>query len=333
MKNATIMKTENLVKWFPLKKGLIESIFSKQENVHAVDNVDLEIKKGEIFGLVGESGCGKTTLGRLLLKLIEPTSGKIYFNEKDIVHLKNKKEQLEFRKKVQVIMQDPYESLSPRRSVRNLITEPLVYHKIGNSKEERNEAVTKVLEDVELPTTKDFLNCRPRDLSGGQRQRVAIARRLILQPEFMVADEPVSMLDASIKSSILNMMTELKEKYDTTYLLITHDVSIAWHMCDRLAAMYLGNIIEQGEIENVINEPLHPYTQALISAVPTTDPSTKCFALIDEKIKGEIQTPINPPSGCRFHPRCPKAMKKCSEQIPTFVDTGNNHKVACLLYD
>lgn len=333
MKNELVMHTESLVKWFSLKKSFLENLFAKDIYIHAVDNVNLQIKKGEIFGLVGESGCGKTTIGRLLLRLTTPTSGTVYFKGQDISQMKQRSELLEFRKKVQVIMQDPYESLSPRISVRDLVAEPLVFHGIGHHKKEQTELVIKALEDVELPTTKEFLNKRPRDLSGGQRQRVAIARRLILQPECLIADEPVSMLDASIKSSILNLMADLKEKYRTTYLLITHDVSIAWYMCDNLATMYLGTIIEQGEIARVIKEPLHPYTQALISAVPTTDPSTKCFASIDEKIKGEIPTPINPPSGCRFHPRCPKAMKKCSEQIPQFADIGNNHKVACFLYE
>lgn len=325
----TLIRVENLKKWFPVRLGLLTSLFTRKSlYVKAVDDISFKINVGEIFGLAGESGSGKTTTGRLLLKLIEPTDGKIFYREKDITRM-SQREFKPLRRKFQIIFQDPYESLNPRMTIESILSEPLIIQG-ERSKDIIDEKIYKALEDVRLVPPEEFIFRYPHELSGGQRQRVAIARALILNPEFMVADEPVSMLDVSIRAEILNLMLELRRKYNMAILYITHDLSIVKHMCERLAIMYLGKIMEMGEAQEIINKPLHPYTQALVEAVPVPDPTSKRVEVV---IKGEIPSPINPPPGCRFSTRCPNIKGEiCRQKIPPIVEVENGHYVACHLY-
>jgi oligopeptide/dipeptide ABC transporter ATP-binding protein len=323
----TVVKVEDLKKWFPVTTGFFTTIFSrKQLFLRAVDEVSFEIRRGEVFGLAGESGSGKTTTGRLILKLIEPSGGKIYFEGKDIT-ASSEKELKRIRRKMQIIFQDPYESLNPRMTIRNIVAEPLDVQGLHNESEDR---VRKVLEDVELIPAEEFLHRFPHELSGGQRQRVAVARALVLDPRFIVADEPVSMLDVSIRAEVLNLMLDLVKKFDLSLLYITHDLALARHMCDRIAVMYLGKIMEIASAEKVVYEPLHPYTKALILAVPVPDPTSDRSQLV---IKGEIPSPVNPPAGCRFHTRCPVMIGEiCRTKEPPLVEVGDDHYVACHLH-
>ena len=323
----TVVKVEELKKWFPVTTGFFSTILSrKQLFVRAVDEVSFEIRRGEIFGLAGESGSGKTTTGRLILKLIEPSGGKIYFEGKDITTF-SAKELKRIRRKMQIIFQDPYESLNPRMTISNTVAEPLNVQGLGSEAENR---VRKVLEDVELIPAEEFLYRFPHELSGGQRQRVAVARALVLDPEFMVADEPVSMLDVSIRAEVLNLMLNLVKEFDLSLLYITHDLALARHMCDRIAIMYLGKIMEIASTEKIVYEPLHPYTKALILAVPVPDPTSDRSELV---IKGEIPSPVNPPPGCRFHTRCPVMIGEiCRTKEPPLIEVGDEHYVACHLH-
>jgi len=327
---STIVKAENLKKYFPIKLGFFRTLLSKSElYVRAVDGVSFEIIKGEIFGLAGESGSGKTTTGRLLLRLIEPTEGTIYFQGKDITHLKESQMRL-LRRKMQIVFQDPYESLNPRMTVSDIVSEPLRVLEATQSDTETEERVKSTLEDVELTPPEEFMFRYPHEVSGGQRQRVAVARAFVLTPDFIVADEPVSMLDVSIRAEILDLMYRLVEKNKTAFLYITHDLALARHMCDRLGIMYLGKLMELGTTEQVVYEPLHPYTKALIDAVPVPDPTAKRVEVV---IKGEIPSPVNPPPGCRFHTRCPKYIGDiCRTKEPPLIDVGKNHLVACHLH-
>jgi len=327
--NAPIIKVVNLKKWFKVRTSFFSSIFfKKQLFLRAVDGISFEIWKGQVFGLVGESGCGKTTTGKLLIRLIDPTDGKIYFAGKDITNL-SQKELKPLRRKMQIIFQDPYASLDPRKTISDIVSEPLRIHDLGNRRE-IEEKVKMTLEDVKLTPVEDFLDRFPHELSGGQRQRVALARALILDPEFIVADEPVSMLDVSIRGEVLKLMLESIRKRGLSLLYITHDLALARCICNRIAVMYLGKIVEEASTHEIVHHPLHPYTKALISAVPVPDPTSQRSELV---IRGQIPSPISPPSGCRFHPRCPEVIGEiCRTKEPPLVKLGNNHIVACHKY-
>jgi peptide/nickel transport system ATP-binding protein len=326
-----LMKVENLEKYFPVSLGFFRSLASKKEvNVKAVDHISFDIKRKEIFGLAGESGSGKTTTGRLILRLIAPTGGKVYFEGKDIFETAQRDSKA-LRRRMQMIFQDPYESLNPRFTVYDIISEPLRIHKVLNDEKEIEERVLERLEEVKITPPEQFLFRYPHELSGGQRQRVALARSLILDPDFVVADEPVSMLDVSIRAEVLNLMFDLIQKHNVSFLYITHDLALARHICDRIGIMYLGKIMEMSNAEKIVYEPLHPYTRALITAVPVPDPAAKRSEAV---IKGEIPSPINPPSGCRFHTRCPSYIGDiCRTKEPELLDVGGEHYVACHLYN
>ncbi len=326
-----LMKVENLKKYFPVSLGFFRSLASKKEvNVKAVDDISFDIRRKEIFGLAGESGSGKTTTGRLILRLIQSTGGKVYFEGKNIFETEQRDSKA-LRRRMQMIFQDPYESLNPRFTVYDIISEPLKIHKVLNDEKEIEERVLERLEEVKITPPEQFLFRYPHELSGGQRQRVAVARSLILDPDFIVADEPVSMLDVSIRAEVLNLMFDLIQKHNVSFLYITHDLALARHICDRIGIMYLGKIMEMSDAEKIVYEPLHPYTRALITAVPVPDPAAKRSEAV---IKGEIPSPINPPSGCRFHTRCPSYIGDiCRTKEPELLDVGGEHNVACHLYN
>lgn len=320
------LKVAGLRKWFPVRKGFGQSIFSREQlYVKAVDDVSFDIKKGEVFGLAGESGCGKTTAGKTILRLIEPDEGKIEFEGTDLVRL-DKQDLKKARRRMQIIYQDPYESVNPRMNVFDIVSEGITIHKLADTLPEKEQMVAKALEEVEMVPPEEFMVRYPHELSGGQRQRVAIARALVLEPDFIVADEPVSMLDVSIRAEVLNLMLKLKDEFNMSYLFITHDLAVARHTCHRAAIMYLGKIVETGRIEELVRNPAHPYTEALMAAVPEPDPTAERTRLL---ISGEVPTPVNPPSGCRFHPRCPMVEDRCSKSEPKWAEVSNGHFVAC----
>lgn len=330
MSHATmheILRVENLKVYFPLKRTIEDIVARRQRFLKAVDNVSFNIPEGAIMALVGESGSGKTTIARTVVGLVEPTDGHVYFRGRDIFSLKGEEFKV-YRRKVQMIFQDPAVSLNPRMKIGDQIKYPLDVNKIG-TKEERVEKTMKVLKDVGLSPPEDFYNRYPHQLSGGQKQRVAIARSLVLEPELLIADEPISNIDVSARAQILNLLQQLRDRLHLSILYITHDLSSAWAISDQVAVMYLGKIVEMAPTSEIFSNPLHPYTQALISAVP----SLNGFPLARKtKLRGEIPSPVNPPSGCRLHPRCPFAMPVCREKEPEIITLGRDHIVACHLY-
>lgn len=318
-----LVQVRDLVKYFPVKGGILQRVVAW---VQAVDHVTFTIRRGETVGLVGESGCGKTTVGRCILRLIEPTGGSIFFEGVDIMTLRGK-ELKEMRRNMQIIFQDPYSSLDPRMPIGESIAEGLHIHNIGTPKE-RFEIVIEMLRKVGL---EDYHARRyPHEFSGGQRQRIGIARALALKPKFIVADEPVSALDVSIQSQVLNILKELQREFGLTYLFIAHNLSVVEHISDRVAVMYLGKLAEFADRRELFRNPLHPYTQALMSAIPIPDPKLKRERII---LQGDVPSPLNPPQGCRFHPRCPVAMEYCSVAEPPFREVSPDHWVACWLVE
>ncbi len=320
-----LIEVKNLVKYFPVySRGVL---LKKQVGlVHAVDNVSFNIKRKETFGLVGESGCGKTTVARLILNLIKPTSGEVFFEEENIFEKfqsANKDEKLKLRRKMQLIFQNPYGSLDPRMTVFDIISEPFVIHKHVP----KNQWKNRVYELLKLVGLEEYHAERyPHEFSGGQRQRICMARALAVEPEFLIADEPVSSLDVSIRAQILNLLGELQERIGLAYLYISHDLSSVRQISHRVAVMYLGEIVELADTDKLFKSPLHPYTDALIQAVPIPDPKARTMKIV---LPGEVPSPINPPSGCRFHPRCPRAQKICSKKEPVFEELKSNHFAAC----
>lgn len=318
-----LLKVEDLKKYFPIKAGVMKKTAGY---VKAVDGVSFEIYKGETFGLVGESGCGKSTTGRTILRLLEPTEGKIIFENEDITNY-SKKELRKLRTDMQIIFQDPYSSLNPRMTVAEIIGEALRAHGISKGKE-LEDKIVKVVEKCGLSAY--HIKRYPHEFSGGQRQRIGIARALILNPKFIVCDESVSALDVSIQSQIINMLKDLQEDMNLTYLFISHDLSVVKYISDRIGVMYLGQIVEQADKNELFDNPLHPYTKALLSSIPVSNPSQKKERFI---LQGDIPSPANPPKGCRFHTRCPNAMDICRNQVPKYKDIGNSHFVKCHLME
>ncbi|MBP1912403.1 ABC transporter ATP-binding protein [Thermococcus stetteri] len=320
-----LLRVENLKKYFPIKRSIIEALRKEPVRyVRAVDGVSFEIERGEVLALIGESGCGKTTTGRAVLRLIEPTDGRVIFDGTDIMKL-SKEELRPFRRRMQIIFQDPYASLSPRMKIGDAIAHPLLVHGLAD-KEEAREIALKMLKRVGLTPEDEFYDRYPHHLSGGQRQRVVIARAMILKPEFVVADEAVSMIDVSMRASILDLLESFRREYNLSQLFITHDIAVGKLIADRIAVMYLGKIVEIGPTEEVLRNPAHPYTRALIDAVPSIERRKRKKKF---KITGEVPNAANPPSGCRFHPRCPFADEKCRNEEPKLVEVSHNHFAAC----
>lgn len=320
MQNEIMLEAKNIKKHFPIRKGLL---LRQVGSVKAVDDISLSVRKGETLGLVGESGCGKSTLGRTLIRLYEPTSGEIQFAGEDFLK-KSGKELRHLRKDIQMIFQDPYASLDPRMTVGQIIMQPFEIHGLL-SQDEREAKAKELLELVGLRSA--HINRYPHEFSGGQRQRICIARAIALNPKMIICDEPVSALDVSVQAQVLNLLKDLQEKFGLTYVFISHDLSVIEHVCDRIAVMYLGKIVEIGTRDELFKNPQHPYTQALISAIPRVGEGKK---RMKKSLAGEVPSPINPPSGCAFHPRCPHKMDICSQQIPQ-LEGSETHKKACFL--
>lgn len=317
-----LLKIEEMKVYFPIKSGVFQT---KVNYVKAVDGISFSIKQGESFGIVGESGCGKSTASRAVLQLIKPTSGRVYFKNQDLTSL-SKKQLRNTRKNIQMIFQDPYDSLNPRLTVEEILAEPLKAHKIG-SKEERRKKIIEIMNVCGL--NPEYIHRYAHEFSGGQRQRIGIARALIMKPDLVVADEPVSALDVSIQSQILNLMMDLQETFNLTYLFISHDLSVVRHFCDRIGVMYLGRMAEVAETDSLFENPLHPYTKSLLSAIPISNPRQKRERVL---LQGDVPSPVDPPKGCAFASRCPEAMDICKSDKPEMIEVEKNHYVACHLY-
>jgi len=329
MNNDALLEVKNLRKLYPISRGILGYLRRHPKQwVHAVDGISFSLKQGEILALVGESGSGKTTTGLCTLGLIEPSEGQILLQGEDVVELTNSRRRKELRRKAQIIFQDPYESLNPRQTVFQAVSEPLGVHHLASNKEEKIEQVTIALDEAGLKPPSAFLGRYPQELSGGQRQRVVIASALVLNPAYLVADEPVSMLDVSIRAEILNLLRQLRDIHNITMVYITHDLASAAYIADRVAVMYLGTIVEIGPTHVVLSDPLHPYTKALMSVIPVPKAKRSRKRMV---LKGETPNPIDLPTGCRFHPRCPEAISRCSAVEPQLDDLGPDHRVACLL--
>ncbi|GAB4449138.1 MAG: dipeptide ABC transporter ATP-binding protein [Anaerolineales bacterium] len=322
-KGETLVEVKNLVKYFPVRKGLLQRVVN---HVKAVDDVSFFVRKGETLGLVGESGCGKTTVGRTMLRLVEPTAGSVLVNGRDVFRMQGD-ELKAARRDMQIIFQDPYASLDPRVPIGESVMEGLHIHQIGTPR----ERVTIMLETLKKVGLEEYHARRyPHEFSGGQRQRIGIARALALRPSFIICDEPVSALDVSIQSQVLNILKDLQQEFGLTYLFIAHNLSVVEHISDRVAVMYLGKMVELTTRDELFRNPLHPYTQALMSAIPIPNPRLKRQRVI---LKGDVPSPLNPPKGCRFHPRCPLAMERCSQEEPVFREVSPDHWVACWLVE
>lgn len=318
--NNDLIVVKNLKKYFPIKGGFLKRTVG---HVRAVEDISFTIKKGETLGIVGESGCGKSTTGRTLLKLLEKTDGEVYYKGREIFSLP-KNELIKLRTEMQIVFQDPYSSLNPRLTVAQIVGEALVEHGLAKKGKEANDRVSEIIEKCGLAPY--HIRRYPHEFSGGQRQRIGIARALALNPEFIVCDEPVSALDVSIQSQVINLLMDLQEDMGLTYLFISHDLSVVKHISDRIGVMYLGSMVELAPKDELYSKPLHPYTQALLSAIPIPDPSIRRKRII---LKGDIPSPSNPPSGCRFHTRCPYAVERCREEVPAFREVAPEHFVAC----
>lgn len=324
MNELPILEVEQLRKWFPAGTT---SLFSPSTRfVHAVDGVSFTLNKGEVLALVGESGCGKSTLALTLIALEQPDSGRITFNGQNVTHLTGPALK-QMRRQIQMVFQDPYESLNPLMTIGELVAEPLLIHGLFPNKKERQERIRQALEDAGLKPAQTYLHRRPHELSGGQRQRVVIAAALVLQPQLLLADEPISMLDVSIRAEILNLLADLRRQKNISILFITHDLGTVGYFADRIAVMYLGRIVEMGPTTELLQKPQHPYTKALLSVVPVPDPRLRRERLI---LQGETPNPIDVPAGCRFHPRCPLAIPQCSQTDPPIVQITPAHQAACL---
>lgn len=318
--NNVLLEIKDIVKWFPIKKWF----FEKKAWIKAVDGVDFEVRKGETLGIAGESGCGKSTLLRTVLRLIEPTSGSIVYDGTDITKM-SKKKLRKIRRNMQIVFQDPFSSLDGRMKVGKIIEEPLLINKLYPDKKERMDRVAELMQQVGLDPS--YVGRYPHEFSGGQRQRIVIARALATNPQLLVCDEAVSALDVSVRAQVLNLLQDLQEKLNLTYLFISHDLSVIEHICDRVVIMYLGKVVEVGSKEEIFNNPQHPYTKALLSSVPKIGKKDRTDRII---IQGDVPSPANPPDGCRFHTRCPHATEQC-KTVPQMVDLGNDHCVACHL--
>ncbi len=320
MSDKVLLEVKNLCKRFPIKGGLLGREVGA---VNAVNSISFKINKGETLGLVGESGCGKTTLGRSILRLIEPTSGEIIFDGKDITKF-NPAEMRAIRRRMQIIFQDPYASLNPRMTVGDILAEPMEIHELHTSKPDRQKRLLQLLDQVQLP--KDALNKYPHEFSGGQRQRVCIARALAVEPEFIVCDEPVSALDVSVQAQVVNLLMDLQKDLGLTYLFIAHDLKVVEYISNRVAVMYLGNMVEVAESHELYGGSKHPYTKALFSAIPSHDPKHQQSRIL---LEGDIPSPMNPPTGCHFHPRCWKVTEECKKSFPQITNSSETHQFKC----